>query len=153
MGTTTFTGPIKAGTIRDTTGTTVGSDIANVGSVVMSQTFDLDISAGAVTARVTDVVIPANSQIVDIVVDMITAANSNTNLSVGKVGGTGSDFLNGLPSGTTDGLKTITTQGGGSLGWEDVGTSDVRLTVTSGSATTAGLVRFTILYVQNNNLA
>jgi len=46
MGTTTFTGPIKAGTIRDTTGTTVGSNVANVGSVVMSQTFDADLSSG-----------------------------------------------------------------------------------------------------------
>ena len=34
MATTTFSGPIKAGTIKDTIGTTVGSDVANVGSVV-----------------------------------------------------------------------------------------------------------------------
>jgi hypothetical protein len=27
MGTTTFSGPIKAGTIRDTTGTTLGTDV------------------------------------------------------------------------------------------------------------------------------
>ena len=38
MGTTTFSGPIKAGTIKNTTGTTLGSDVANVGQVVMSQT-------------------------------------------------------------------------------------------------------------------
>jgi hypothetical protein len=31
MGTTTFSGPLKAGTIKDTTGTTVGTDVANVG--------------------------------------------------------------------------------------------------------------------------
>ena len=43
MGQTTFSGPIKAGTIKDTTGTTVGTDVANVGSVVMAQTFVLDI--------------------------------------------------------------------------------------------------------------
>jgi hypothetical protein len=31
MATTTFSGPIKAGTIRNTTGTTVGTDVANCG--------------------------------------------------------------------------------------------------------------------------
>ncbi len=37
MGTTTFSGPIKAGTIKDTTGTTVGTDKANVGFVKHSE--------------------------------------------------------------------------------------------------------------------
>jgi hypothetical protein len=37
MATTTFSGPIKAGTISNTTGTTLGSNIKNVGQVVMSQ--------------------------------------------------------------------------------------------------------------------
>ena len=31
MGTTTCSGPIKAGTIKETTGTTVGSDMKNTG--------------------------------------------------------------------------------------------------------------------------
>jgi hypothetical protein len=35
MATTTFSGPLKAGTIKDTTGTTVGTDVANVGYGVM----------------------------------------------------------------------------------------------------------------------
>ena len=39
MASTTFSGPIKAGTISNTTGTTIGTNIANVGQVVMSQTF------------------------------------------------------------------------------------------------------------------
>ena len=69
MGTTTFSGPIKAGTIKNTTGTTLGTDVANVGQVVMSQTFAADLSGGALAASVTDVVIPANSQIVDCVFD------------------------------------------------------------------------------------
>ena len=33
MGTTTFSGPIRAGTIKSTTGTTLGTDINNVGEV------------------------------------------------------------------------------------------------------------------------
>ena len=44
MATTTFSGPIKAGTISNTTGTTVGTDIKNIGYVVMAQTFSLDYS-------------------------------------------------------------------------------------------------------------
>ena len=52
MGTTTFSGPIKAGTIKNTTGTTLGSDIKNTGQVVMAQTFSVDLSGGAVAAQV-----------------------------------------------------------------------------------------------------
>ena len=45
MGTTTFSGPIKAGPIANTTGTTVGTDMKNTGQVVMAQTTSLDCQA------------------------------------------------------------------------------------------------------------
>jgi len=153
MATTTFSGPIKAGTIKNTTGSTLGSNIANVGQVVMAQTFSADLSGGALAASVTDVVIPANSQIIDCVIDVITAANTTTNLSVGDTVGGASTILNTFASGTTAGRKYPTTEAGGALAWEDTGTADIRLTVTASAATTAGEVRFTILYQQNNNLA
>ena len=47
MGTTTFSGPIRAGNIRNTNGTTVGTDVANVGYVVMTQQYVADLSGGA----------------------------------------------------------------------------------------------------------
>ena len=50
MGTTTFSGPIKAGTIKETTGTTLGTNIKNTGQVVMSQTFAADLSNGAISS-------------------------------------------------------------------------------------------------------
>ncbi len=153
MGTTTFSGPIKAGTIKNTTGTTLGSDVANVGQVVMSQTFSADLSGGALAASVTDVVIPANSQIIDCVIDIITAANATTNLSVGDTVGGAATILNTFASGTDAGRKYPTTEAGAALAWQDTGTADIRLTVTASAATNAGLVRFTILYAQNNNLA
>ena len=78
MGTTTFSGPIRAGNIRNTTGTVVGTDIANVGYVVMTQQHVMDISGGAVAAEATNVVIPANSKIVDIIIDLEVAANTTT---------------------------------------------------------------------------
>ena len=153
MGTTTFSGPIKAGTIKNTTGTTVGTDVANVGQVVMSQTFSADLSGGALAAVVQDVVIPANSQIIDCVIDIITAANASTNLSIGDTVGGAGTILNTFASGTDAGRVYPTTQAGAALAWQDTGTSDIRLTVTASAATNAGLVRFTILYAQNNNLA
>jgi len=153
MATTTFSGPIKAGTIKNTTGTTLGSNIANVGQVVMAQTFSADLSGGALAAVVTDVVIPANSQIVDCVIDVITAASGTTNLSVGDTVGGAATILNTFASGTSAGRKYPTTQAGAALAWQDTGTADIRLTVTASAATSAGLVRVTILYQQNNNLA
>ena len=153
MATTTFSGPIRAGTIKNTTGTTVGTDIANVGQVVMAQTFSADLSGGALAAQVTDVVIPANSQIIDCVIDIITAASGATNLSIGDTVGGAATILNTFASGTDAGRVYPTTQAGGALAWQDTGTTDIRLTVTASAATTAGLVRFTILYQQNNNLA
>ena len=153
MATTTFSGPIRAGTIKNTTGTTVGIDVANVGQVVMAQTFSADLSGGALAAQVTDVVIPANSQIIDCVIDIITAANTTTNLSIGDTVGGAATILNTFASGTDAGRKYPTTQAGAALAWQDTGTSDIRLTVTASAATNAGLVRFTILYQQNNNLA
>ena len=153
MGTTTFSGPIKAGTIKNTTGTTVGTDVANVGQVVMSQTFSADLSGGALAAVVQDVVIPANSQIIDCVIDIITAANASTNLSIGDTVGGAATILNTFASGTDAGRVYPTTQAGAALAWQDTGVADIRLTVTASAATNAGLVRFTILYAQNNNLA
>ena len=153
MANTTFSGPILAGSIKYTTGTTVGTDIKNTGQVVMSQTFALDLSSGAVAAEVTNVVIPANSQSIDIVLDQITAANTTTNYSVGDVAGGAATLLNTYASGTDAGRKYPTTQAGGALAWEDVGTTDIRLTVTSSAVTTSGEIRFTILYSQNTNLS
>ena len=153
MANTTFSGPILAGSIKYTTGTTVGTDIKNTGQVVMSQTFAADLSSGAITADVTNVVIPANSQIIDIVIDQITAANTTTNYSVGDVAGGAATLINTYASGTDAGRKYPTTEAGGALAWEDIGTTDIRLTVTSSAVTTSGEVRFTVLYSQNTNLS
>ena len=86
MATTTFSGPIKAGTISNTTGTTVGSNVKNTGQVVMAQTFSTGdtLDSGASAANETTVIIPANSQIIDIVLDKVTAmVNATAVFSVG----------------------------------------------------------------------
>ena len=46
MANTTFSGPIKAGTIRNTTGSTVGTDVANTGFVTMAQAAVIAASLG-----------------------------------------------------------------------------------------------------------
>ena len=152
MAQTTFSGPILAGTIKNTTGTTVGTDIKNTGQVLMAQTAAVDLSNGAIAASALDIVIPANSQLVDIVFDSITAASGATNISIGKVGGAATAYVNTFALGTTVGLKRPTTEAGGTLAWEDVGSTDVRFNVTNSAATSAGEVRVTVMYLQNNNL-
>ena len=153
MAQTTFSGPILAGTIKNTTGTTVGTDMKNTGQVVMAQTFAIDLSSGAIAAEASNVIIPANSQIIDCIFDIITAANTGTtNISVGFVGGAATALVNAHGIGTNAGRQYPTTTAGGALAWEDIGTSDQRINFTNSAATNAGEVRITITYQQNNNL-
>ena len=153
MGPTPVSGPIKAGTIKETTGTTVGTDMKNTGQGVMARSHAIDLSGGALAAVASNVIIPANSQIIDCVFDIITAANTSTDISVGFVGGAATALVNAHTIGTTAGRQYPTTVSGGALAWEDIGTSDQRLNFTNSAATNAGEVRITILYQQNTNFA
>jgi len=150
MGKTTFSGPIKAGTINDTTGTTIGTNVTNVGSVVMAQSIVVDIT-GASDLNQRIAVVPANSQIVDVILN-VTTANTDSGAATLSVG-TSADadaFLAGVnvkAVGTTHG--TLDTEA------TDVGTTDLEVlgdfTAATGDGTGAGTV--TVLYVQNNNLS
>ncbi len=151
MANTTFSGPIRAGNIKITTGKTVCTDIANIGYVVMCQDTVQTLAGGALAAVVTDIVIPANSKIVNVIVDLVVAANTTTNISVGEVGGNANTIINAVASGTTVGIKALGIGGGGTLEWGDIGTSDKRLTVTASAATKAGYVRITVMYAQAFN--
>ena len=125
MATTTFSGPIKAGTISNTTGTTVGDDVKNTGQVLMSQTFSFDYTVeGAATD--TNVVLPANSQIVSVDVNVETAFNDS-----------GADILEVGSSADTDlyvNDTDISAVGSIAMGtaalcanWKDIGTSDIKM--------------------------
>jgi hypothetical protein len=76
MGTTTFSGPLKAGTIKDTTGTTVGTNVANVGYGVMAQSAVIDIAGASGTPTIGYV--PANSQVISVVLSVTTANDDGT---------------------------------------------------------------------------
>ena len=95
MANTTFAGPIKAGTIKNTTGTTVGSDMANVGFVKMAQTGTWSQST---TAASTGIVIPANSQILEITINITTACTA-ANIRMGT-NSTSTNLFTALAAGT-----------------------------------------------------
>ena len=154
MASTTFSGPIKAGTISNTTGTTVGDDVKNTGQVLMSQTFSFDYTVeGAATD--TNVVIPANSQIVSVDVNVETAFNDS-----------GADVLEVGSSADTDlyvNDTDISAIGSIAMGaaalcanWKDIGSSDIRVGYIYNGANndaSAGAATVTINYLQNNNLS
>jgi hypothetical protein len=152
MATTTFSGPVKAGTISNTTGTTVGTNVKNTGQVLMSQSFSFDYT---VEATDTNVVIPANSQIVSVDVNVETAFNDS-----------GSDILEVGSSADTDlyvNDTDISAVGSIAMGaaalcanWKDIGTSDIRIGYIYNGANndaSAGAATVTINYLQNNNLS
>lgn len=154
MATTTFSGPIKAGTIRDTTGTTVGSDKANVGFVLMAQSGNVVFAADGTETVVAT--LPANSQIYQIAVDVTTAFDAGTTNTLDIGDGTTADkYADALAAGAQ--ARVLATSDVSQIGnLIDIGTSDVDVTVTynqSGTAATAGAATVTVLYLQNRNLS
>ena len=71
MAFSTFTGPVRSGTVKNTTGTTLGT-IDNTGLVVLSQ------SAALGLATTTPFVIPAGTQIMDIYIDVTTTFTTSS---------------------------------------------------------------------------
>jgi len=151
MGTTTFSGPVKAGTIRETTGTTVGSDIKNVGFVEMSQSKSITLSGASANTAVG--VIPANSQIIDVKMDVIIAGD-DTNAATLSVGTTanGTAYIAATNAKTLARTQPIAAAIPALAG---VGTTDsnvvAQFTATDGDGTVGeGIV--TVSYLQNNNV-
>ena len=151
MATTTFSGPIKAGTIKDTTGTTIGTDVTNVGFGVMAQSVVLDIiGADDLNQRVA--VVPANSQIIDVILNVTTVNNDSGTATVAI--GTSADADAFVPATNVKALGTTR----GTLDTEatDVGTTDLEVfadfDANTGDGTT-GAATATVMYIQNNNLS
>lgn len=149
MANTTFSGPIKAGTIKDTTGTTVGTDVKNVGFVKMAQTASWSQSTDAAD---TGIVIPANSQIVDIQIYITTACDA-ANISMGT-SSTSTELFTALAAGTA--ANVILHGSDGTIAdadtWVDIGTSDLPIYIDF-SAGTSGAGYVTVEYIQNINNA
>ena len=147
MGKTTFTGPIRAGNIVNTSGTTVGQDVKNVGTVVTAQTVAIT-QADTATALGTAIVLPANSQIVDVKLFVTTAWNGTAStLNVGT-SATATELVAAGAGGTLGVIGLTAGADATRVGnWADVGTSDVQIYVLS-TNTGAGVGKLTVSYIQ-----
>ena len=142
MGTTTFSGPVKSGTIRE------GAS-ANVGYVVMSQSAAItELAANTASS----IIIPANSQITNMYVLVQTAWDGGTNtIDVG----TSADpdlFCDGLAATALGNHRVTAAATGTEASWKDIGTSDVTIYVDS-VAGGSGVGVLTVEYIQNTNIS
>ena len=149
MGISTFTGPIKAGDVLNTTGTTAGT-VKNVGFVMMVQAVPITQAVTA-TATATAICIPANSHIVNIQV-LATVAwsgaastiNIGTSATATELVSAGSLSAIGLAALTpgTDATRTAK--------WSNVGTTDVIIYALSTNPG-AGVGDLVVRYIQAEN--
>ena len=150
MAATHFSGPLRAGEIRNTTGTDLGSNVANVGSVVLSQAANITQTTGLNT----DIVIPANSTIVDIKIYVRTAwTGAATTFGIGTSASDTALTAAGALDGAAIGPLTASpgTDGTRTARWVDVGTTDIRVKIVSTNSG-SGVGTVVVTYVQNINL-
>lgn len=150
MGTTTFSGPVRSGTLKS--GETNGP---NIGLAVLQQ--ETSITQNSTNAVSSTLYIPVGSKIVNILVDVLTAFNSGTSavLSVGTSAG-GTQYASGVDVKTATGRITPTFTAAQLAAMSNVTvlgaaaptTAPVVVTVTPTGATSAGYVRVTIVYSQ-----
>jgi hypothetical protein len=97
MGTTTFSGPVRSGTLK--TGETNGP---NLGFAVLEQ--ETSITQNSTTAVSSTLYIPVGSKIINILVDVLTAFNSASSavLSVGTAAA-GTQYASGVDVKTATG--------------------------------------------------
>jgi len=153
MATTTFSGPIKAGTISNTSGTILGDNVKNTGQVVMTQSIMIDAAVAAGTTTYNVGVIPKNSQLLTATIRVAIVSDSGTSATV-SVGKTSSAafFIAATDVKTLGETSTLAT---GSLDSADRVGADTQITATLiavGTTATTGQVTVTFTYVQANNL-
>lgn len=151
MGTTTFSGPIKAGTINETTGSTLGSNVKNTGHVTMVQGKDINITGASANTNIA--VIPANSQVLFVHVDVTTVSN-DTGTATFSVGTTS----NATAFTAAANCKALgrSSQSAAALGlMSNVGSSDIKVvgvfTGANGDGNT-GAITTSVTYAQDNGL-
>ena len=155
MGYTTFTGPVRAGNILATTGTTPGVDVENVGQVVMAQSYPFTENG---TPTITDITLPATSQVLSINWTISTAFTNAVSVG-GTLDGTAINATY-FANATTPGLgvsvlaPTTVAQCGN---WIAAGVisstqaNDVRVVVSGGAVAGAGRGVLTVTYLQGPN--
>lgn len=154
MGTTAFTGPVIAGNILNTNGTTpakAGGSIGlqNVGFTSMSQVSAAFTQAGTTTGTATSIVIPAQSIITDIWVYVPTAWAGAATLSIGT-SATATELATGVSM-----VQGQTTVSPGSLvsAWISTAsqTSDIQIYVKSSATGASTGAQIVVSYLQAYN--
>lgn len=151
MSFSTFSGPVRAGTVRE--GTIAAG--RNTGLVVLSQVYDSGDLTGAVVGNVDTQIgnLPKGSMIVDIVIDQVVAsATGTTTVSVGNA--TGGAQLSAAVATTAGGRFRGTATAATQLAWQTSTTTDTTLFVrnATGTATlTAGRFLVTVMYIQRSD--
>ena len=151
MGTTTFTGPVKAGDVLNTTGSTVGT-LRNVGTLVAAQSAAIVQST---TATATSIVIPANSTIIDIELFVTLAWSSATTTYTISVG-TSATATELVASTNANAVGILSLNPGTdatrTAAWVNTGTTDEVIWVDSGAPDTIpGAGRLVVTYIQAAN--
>jgi hypothetical protein len=152
MGMTTFTGPITAGDVLDTTGTTVGT-LKNVGYVEMAQSYAVNQTTTE-TATATTIVIPANSTIISI--DLITtvawsSATTTYTISVGT-SATATELVSATNANSVGKIALVPATLAQSTLWINTGPGDDQIWVKSGAhSVTNGLGTIVVRYLQAIN--
>ena len=156
MATTSFSGPIKAGTILNTTGTILGNNVKNTGQVAMTQSIMISMAVAAGTNTYNVGVIPKNSQIVEVLMRFAIASNAGTSatMSVGKTdsGGATAAFYTAAQNAKA---AADHTQQSSAFDNMDRVTEDTQVTatlITVGTTSTTGQATVTVTYIQANNL-
>mgnify|MGYP003643059936 FL=1 len=143
MAFSTFTGPVRSGTVKNTTGTTLGT-IDNTGVVSLVQSASLALATSVVA------VLPAGSQILDILIDVTTTFTTSSTLAVGD-GTTVDKYVTAITT-PAAGRQTITFSGAQLTAMSNIGTSDVAVTVTmAGTTAIVGAGLITIRYAQKTS--
>jgi hypothetical protein len=161
MGFATHLGPWLLGTVRNTTGTTVGT-IENCGATVVSQTFKKNYTGQAASATTDTIcVLPAGAQILEIFIDTTVAFTGSTAANVSIGDGTTAALYWAATDVTALGRAAISNAAAKLGAWcgaastaspsgIGVGPTDVRIVATmtpTVAAVTAGTVQYTIMYV------
>jgi hypothetical protein len=152
MASSLFSGPIKAGPIKFTTGTTLGQDVANVGNVVLSQQSAVTQATNGAVAGVytTNIVIPAGSTITSVQLFVTTVWDGvATTLGVGTSASATALTAAAAVAGGTLGIIAATAGADATrvATWADVGATDIRIVLTS-TNTGGGAGTLVVNYIQ-----
>lgn len=134
MSFTTFSGPVRAGTIKE-------GAARNTGVVVLSQTATLGLTTSAAF------ILPAGAQILDIFIDITTLYTTGATLAIGD-GTTANKYVTAITTPAV-GRQAITFTAAQLTAMSNIGTSDVVVTATlAGTTAVAGAGILTMVYAQ-----